>query len=771
MSAALDDPQVRPFLPMLYVAWADGELTAEELASFRSRLDDMPWLGQGARETLSAWLDPERPPDANQLRALLGRVEAAAGTLADDRRRDLARLGAALSDDDPRVERAIEDLLDALDLDGLEAGRALFGTLTGGDAAPAEVTSRTTGRGVEPFAPAALQRVLEPDHEDVRATIRAYLADPSSRVERDQSKEDARAVVLAQVERLAEAEVGKLAYPGVTSEGDDMGKFMAAFEMLGYGDLSTLVKFGVQFGLFGGSIYFLGNEAQRRQYLPRTATAELLGCYAMTELGHGSNVNGLETTLTYDADKDVIVVHTPDASARKEWIGSAARDATMATVYGQLYVDGDLHGVHAALVPIRDENGEVLDGVRAGDCGHKLGLNGVDNGRLWFDRVEIPRQNLLGRFAHIDDEGRYQSDIADPNKRFFTMLGTLVAGRVSVAAGAVSASKVGLEIATRYAFHRRQFGLPGEAEARLIDYPMHRRRLMPYIAQAYAASFAVDQVRRRYLGTGPDEDTRALEATAAGVKAFATDHATAALQQCRECCGGQGYLSANRIGPLKSDTDVFTTFEGDNTVLLQLTAKALLTDFQKQFSDDRVFGLFRYVGKRLSRMATQANPVQVRLSSSAHLRDRETQRGLLAFRESHLIESAAMRIQKRTRNGMRPGEAFADIQTHLVAMAKAHVERVVFDAFGEAVDRTEEGSASDALERLFDLWALWRIEDDLGWFMENGVAEPSRASGVRREVQRLCDEAAEQALRYVEAFGIPEASLAAPIAFGAPAGV
>ncbi len=759
--AALDAPHVRAFLPMLYVAWADGELTDDEIRTIRGQLDEMPWVHAGARKTLERLLDPKAPPSAETLRRVLTTVREAAGNLDDDRRLHLARLGAALASDDPNVEEAVETLLAALSIDGAEAGRALLG---GRPTAGAPTEPKTA------FDPEAVRAVLEPRCKDVRSKVRALLADADVRIERDQSKADAREAVLAVVKRLADEGFGNLAYPGVTTQGESLEGFMTAFEMLGFGDLSVLVKFGVQFGLFGGSIYFLGTEEQRKRFLPDTAKAELLGCFAMTELGHGSNVMGLKTTATYDPESDSIVVHTPDESARKEWIGNAAAHARMATVFAQLSVGGQDHGVHAVLVPIRDETGEALPGVRLGDCGHKLGLNGVDNGRIWFDQVKVPRDHLLGRFASITESGEYTSPIASPNKRFFTMLGTLVAGRVSVGSGGVSASKVGLAIATRYAFHRRQFGAPGVPENRLIDYPIHRRRLMPALAQTYAASFAIEHVRRTYVEADGEEERRAVEALAAGIKAFATDHATFALQKCRECCGGQGYLSANRIGPLKSDTDVFTTFEGDNTVLLQLVAKAALTDFRKELTDDRVFGLIRYVGKKIARVAKEANPITSRLSSAEHLRDRDTLRGLFEFRESHLVEAAARRIQKRIGQGMKPHEAFTDIQSHLVAMAKAHVERVVFDAFATAVDGAA-GEAKEALDRLLDLWSLWRIEEDLGWFMENGVAEPSRASGVREQVQTLCDAVAEDALAYVEAFGIPETSLAAPIAFGSDAGV
>lgn len=756
----LDAPHVRAFLPMIYVAWADGELTAQELLMIREQLAGMPWLDRRARETLRRLVDPDAPPSAELLARVLRTVRQAAKNLDDERRLHLGRLGVALSKGDPNVEDALAVVMDALSIDAAEAGQALLG----GHPAP------QTAAPAPSFDPEALRAEIEPRAREVRARVRAFLENHENRIERDQSKEDAREAVKRVVERLAEEGFGALAYPGVTTDETDLEEFMTVFEMLGFGDLSVLVKYGVQFGLFGGSIFFLGTQAQRDRWLPQIASGELLGCFAMTELGHGSDVMGLRTTATYDRESDRIVLHTPDEGARKEWIGGAAAHAKMATVFAQLEVGGEEHGVHAVLVPLRDDDGRPRPGVRLGDCGHKLGLNGVDNGRIWLDTVSVPRDHLLGRFAAITDAGRYESPIASPNRRFFTMLGTLVAGRICVGSGGVSAAKVGVTIATRYAFHRRQFGAPGEPEMRLIDYPAHRRRLMPALAQSYAAAFAIDHVRQSYL-TAEDEDTkRSVEALAAGVKAFTTDHATYALQQCRECCGGQGYLSANRIGPLKSDTDVFTTFEGDNTVLLQLTAKALLTDFRKQLSDDRVFGVLRYVGEKLARAARETNPVTKRLGSTEHLRDRDTLRGLFEFREKTLVEAGARRIQKRIKRGMAPHEAFTAIQVHLIDMARAHIERVVFDAFVAASERAKEPERG-ALDRLLVLWALWRLESDLGWFMENGVAEPSRAGGIRREVQSLCDEVALSAQAYVDAFGIPEASLAAPIAFGGAAGV
>ena len=218
-------------------------------------------------------------------------------------------------------------------------------------------------------------------------------------------------------------------------------------------------------------------------------------------------------------------------------------------------------------------DGSILrDGVRIEDCGEKLGLNGVDNGRIWFDQVRIPRENLLDRFAQVAADGTYSSPITSPSRRFFTMLGTLVGGRVSVALAGLSASKSALTIAVRYGAGRRQFGPGGEAETVLLDYLTHQRRLLPRLATTYALNFALHQLAEQYAES-TDDDRREVEAMAAGLKAYATWHATDTIQTCRETCGGQGYLAANRFAALKADSDVFTTFEGDNTVLMQLVAK------------------------------------------------------------------------------------------------------------------------------------------------------------------------------------------------------
>ena len=188
----------------------------------------------------------------------------------------------------------------------------------------------------------------------------------------------------------------------------------------------------------------------------------------MTETGHGSDVQALETTATYDPESEEFVIDSPTPTSRKDYIGGAAETAQVATVFAQLITAGDGHGVHCFVVPIRDDGGNDLPGVTTGDCHYKGGLPGVDNGRIQFDHVRIPRENLLNKYADVAEDGTYSSPIENPGRRFFTMLGTLIRGRVTVAGSAGAAARVALAIATRYALERRQFEAPGDDHEVLI---------------------------------------------------------------------------------------------------------------------------------------------------------------------------------------------------------------------------------------------------------------------------------------------------------------
>ncbi len=767
-SALLEDPQLRPFLPLLYAAWSDGDMEPDELRAVCEHIQAMPWLRPAARLSLGAWLDPTSPPSQRELRALLDTIERVAGTLAPDRRRDLAELGASLATAEGESEIAPEFANAIAELD------ARLGASAGpipGEAAP----ERGVTKGA-PFDVAALSRVLDGEHAEVRAEVRAFLDDAEKRAYGLPTPEY-REKVMGWIRELASKGLGLRAFPGVTSKEPDLGAFITTFETLAMGDLSLVVKFGVQFGLFGGSIYFLGTDAQRAAILPKVATLETVGCFAMSEVGHGSDVQNLETVATWEAETRSFVVHTPRESARKDWIGGAAQSARFATVFAQLEVEGDRHGVHAFLVPIRNNEGVLAEGVRAGDAGHKMGLNGVDNGRLWFDHVRVPESALLARFAKIDEAGAYTSPITNPSRRFFTMLGALVGGRVSVASAAVTASKVALAIAVRYATARRPFGGPDAPGLPLLAYPTHGRRLFPRLATAYVHHFAVAGLRARFAkstsvfasANAMPGDTRELEAQAAALKALTTAQTVDTVHACREACGGQGYLSVNRLPDLCADAEVFTTFEGDNTILLQLVAKSLLSGYKRRFEGPGYRAIARHLAERARVAVTEKNPVAVRRTDGTHLRDRAFHLAALRFREEHMLETAAARIRSRLAKKLDSAEAMLEVQEHLGSLAKAHAERLALELFDEAMAALAPGETRDVLEKLGALHGITTLRADASFFLSQRYFEPEKGRSLHHESELLLRELREAAVGLVDAFGIPDACLAAPIAFMDPA--
>lgn len=628
----------------------------------------------------------------------------------------------------------------------------------------------------------ALAALLDGEYAEVRSLVRTNLTtyagvlDEAEQLGFDAFRERVRELV---VEMAATGQTG-MGFPKEYGGGDDIGASIAAFETLAFGDLSVLVKVGVQFGLFGGAILHLGTERHHKAYLPDLITGKLMGCFAMTETGHGSNVQALGTVARYDADSQEFVITTGEDQARKDYIGNAARHAELAVVFAQLEVGGEHQGVHAFVVPIRVD-GEVAPGVRIEDDGRKMGLNGVDNGRIWFDGVRVPRDALLNQFADVTPEGVYESPIDNPGRRFFTMLGTLVQGRVSVAGGAINASKVALAIAVKYGLRRRQFEAASDSEEQvLLDYGMHQRRLLPLVARTYALHFAQDVMRTQlhevFSGIKGDERARReLESRAAGTKALGTWHATRTIQECREACGGAGYLAVNRFAALKADSDVFTTFEGDNHVLLQLVAKGLLTHYAGEFENMDQLGMVRYVtnlavetviektsAHKLLERVRDLLPGGDEWDQEAGLLDSEYQLAMLRFREEHMLAGVARRLKRGMDQKAHPGVVFSQVQDHVIAVAHAHVERLVLEAFVDKVRQQPDGDNKVALGLLCDLFALSTIEADRAWFMEHGRLTVQRSKAIRREVNDLCRKIRPIADDVVDAWNIPPAMLRSP---------
>ncbi|MBB2944428.1 acyl-CoA oxidase [Actinoplanes lutulentus] len=630
--------------------------------------------------------------------------------------------------------------------------------------------------------PARLQEVLDGRWAHVRHAVREGLG-PDFVTVPGETGAEARARISDLIRKIP-LDVGVVdAFPSEYGGSGDQGGSVVAAEMLAQVDLSLMVKAGVHWGLFGGAVVALGTKKHHDAYLRDIMTVELPGCFAMTETGHGSDVQQLRTTCTYDPSTGTFDLHTPHQAARKDYIGNAAKDGRMAVVFAQLITQGRRYGVHAWMVPIRDESGNPMPGVTIGDAGAKAGLLGVDNGRISFDHVTVPRDMLLDRYGQVAADGAYTSSIENDTRRFFTMLGTLVRGRVTVGGAASAATKSALTIAVRYGDARRQFTKPGdEREVLLNDYLAHQRKLLPALATSYAYTFAQEElvatlaeVQSGSSAASVDEHRqRELESRAAGLKAMQTWHATRTIQMCREACGGAGYLAENRLPGLKADTDVFTTFEGDNTVLLQLVAKGLLTGYRDAFGSLDGWGRATFVAEQVREMVlerTAARSVIQRLVSAVPGRDEDvavTDRGwhlkMFEFREKHLLEGAIRRLRGGAATKKdRPFDIFNDVQDHVIQTAVAHIDRITLEAFVAGIERASDPAAKALLARVCDLYALTVIEADKGWFLEHGRLTPARSKAVTGVVNDLLRSLRPEMRTLVDAFAVPDTWLNAAI--------
>ena len=746
------------------MVWSDAVLTPSEIKTIKDLVEKQRWLTQEEKQFLLAQINPTIPPTPDEYRNWLAEIRKALDTIPTSSNPKLVDIGIAIAQRhsatllNGELSQARESLASIDETLGLIHGEVVYQFY------PEKRTTITEQQSTQStFDVDTLAKILEGNQSEIIKKVKAVISDPEFQYLDTDNLSAYREKVWQWCQQLADQGFGAMAYPKEYGGQADMEKYFTIMETLSYHDLSLVIKFGVQFGLFGMSVYFLGTEKHHKKYLQQIGTLDLPGCFAMTETGHGSNVKGIETTATYDHAKKSLVIHTPNEQAKKEYIGNAALHGQMATTFVKLIIDGKDYGVSAVLVPIRDKSGKTLAGITIEDCGRKMGLNGVDNGKIHYNNVSVPVENLLDRFASISADGKFESPIASDNRRFFTMLGTLVGGRIGIPRSGLSASKSGLTIAIRYGDQRRQFGPEGGSEIPILNYRTHQRRLMPLLANAYALHFSLQYLTHRFINR-KEEDMQEIEALAAGMKSFATWNTTATLQECRECCGGKGFLSENRIERLKNDSDIYTTFEGDNTVMLQLVAKSRLTEFKQEFSNMGMFGILNFVAEQASSSLTELNPFFTRNTDEEHLLDFEFQLEAFKHRERDILVSAAQRLKKHISSGMDSFDAFNVSQHHLVQVGLAHIERVILEKFIEQVNQTKDAGCKAVLKKLCQLFALSQIEKNKGWYLESGYMEGAKTKAVRKLVNQLCWDVRQEAVPLCDAFKIPESCLAAPIA-------
>ena len=511
-------------------------------------------------------------------------------------------------------------------------------------------------------------------------------------------------------ENLFDASLGESDEVDDRSRAGTSKSFEGAFyDCLGTLDPSWAIRIGVHFGLFQSAITGSGTDEQIALYARDIVEMRIIGCFAMTEMGHGSNVGGLETTATYDPRTQEFVIHSPTLTATKWWIGLAGQTATHAAVFARLIIGATDHGVHTFVVPLRDlATGATLPDVLVGDMGSKMGRNGLDNGWIRFQHKRVPRQAMLMRWAKVSPQGHFTPP---PSKQ--VAYNALIGTRVELFATCATVLKKALTIAVRYSLVRRQFprkdsasasasagsspGLAGALEeTKLLDYPTHQAVLFPILAHTFALHFAAGRtqaisdglLRARDLGQNL-ASLPELHATAAGLKAVGTWYANEAIESCRQSLGGLGYSSYAGLAAVRADFAVMCTWEGDNTVLALQCARFLLKQCADMGRGQRPGGVVGY----LAEFDAHAKAPRMRTAGQVPWRDPAFQLHALRHRAARKIHEVTAAVAEEVRTGGPAGAACSfdlavqNLSVECMALTRMHCYAFMLQCFNQGVDQ------------------------------------------------------------------------------------
>eukprot|EP00252_Welwitschia_mirabilis_P015228 TRINITY_DN33496_c0_g1_i1.p1 TRINITY_DN33496_c0_g1~~TRINITY_DN33496_c0_g1_i1.p1 ORF type:complete len:663 (-),score=132.97 TRINITY_DN33496_c0_g1_i1:218-2206(-) len=505
----------------------------------------------------------------------------------------------------------------------------------------------------------------------------------------------------------------------------------------------------LHWGMFIPAIEGQGTDGQQKKWLPLAYRLQIIGCYAQTEIGHGSNVQGLETTATFDPASDEFVLNSPTLTSKKWWPGGLGKASTHAVVYARLITNGQDHGVHGFIVQIRSlEDHRPLPGITVADVGTKFGngaYNTMDNGMLSFDNVRIPREQMLMRYSRVSREGKYlQSDV--PKQLGY---GTMVFVRKAIIVDASNYLSRAVCIAVRYSAVRRQFGSQnGGSETQVIDYKTQQNRLFPLLATAYAFRFVGEWMGQLYLqiqsqlrasdfSTLPE-----VHACTAGLKSLTTTVTADGIEDCRKLCGGHGYLCSSGLPELFAVYVPSCTYEGDNTVLLLQVARFLMKTVQ-QLRNRIPVGTAAYLG-RLELLDNNCTVSNARdwLNDSVVLEAFEA-------RSARLTARCALQISQSA----NPETGFHELSNELVEAAKAHCELIVVSKFIEKLQQDIPGKGvKDQLRLLCNVYSLSLMQKHMGDFLSTGYLTSKQSDLAYEQLRSLYSKVRINAIALVDAF-------------------
>ncbi|KAL8953195.1 MAG: hypothetical protein Q9222_000930 [Ikaeria aurantiellina] len=532
--------------------------------------------------------------------------------------------------------------------------------------------------------------------------------------------------------------------------------------------------YGLHVSMFLITLRDQGTEEQHRLFLDKAERYEYIGCYAQTELGHGSNVRGLETTATWNPDDKTFIIHSPKLTASKWWIGSLGKTANHAVVMAQLIIDGKAYGPHPFVVQIRDlKSHEPLENIYVGDIGPKLGYNTMDNGFLLLNHVKVPHINMLARFSSVDPRINKYVKPASASLVYGTL--TWVRSTIVLQSGGVLAR--GVTIATRYAAIRRQFqdrdAKDSESgENQVLNYTMVQIRLLPLLAATFALHFTGQGMMALYeenqkkmtadagklastnRGPSPEElfpstDLLAdLHATSCGLKALASTTAAEGLEVCRRACGGHGYSSFSGIGSWYNTYVPTMTWEGDNYMITQQVARYLLKSaravLKGQASDNDTSNILRHFLER---------------------RDMGAAFDVLG-RDEDIVAAFAWRASFLTFEALKhrdeEKQSWNSLLVDFWRLSTAHSQYLVVKNFYEAlrsrnISNELDNETISLLQKLFRLYALNTLEREASEFFSSSAVTVRQIQLARTKVvMKLLEEIRPHAVRLVDVWRFPD---------------
>ena len=509
-------------------------------------------------------------------------------------------------------------------------------------------------------------------------------------------------------------------------------------------DQALSTRYMVHSLLYVETIEFLGT-AKHVPLIKRGITMKDYGCFAMTEIGHGSNVAGCETTATYDPATKEFVINSPTPNSAKWWIGGLANTATTAAVFAQLIVAGNKCGVHVLIVRIRDDNHDAMPGIVIGDCGPKAGLAGIDNGFMIFSNHRVKLECLLDRLSGVTEEGKFKTSIKSKEKRFGIMLSGLTGGRFGILGNTELNMRNALTIAIRFSSIRRQFG--GEKESLLLSYPLQKYRLMPYLAKCFAARMAFQVIGKLYserkdlVRTDPEGIlVNEMHGLLSVFKYLNGRYSQDCIQECRESVGGHGYSAFAGFSRLRENNDIHLTWDGDNNVLIQQCSRFILKNIISHFKGNPVH----------SKYITFLTATRPDMTGDA-FKSPEKLIALLEYRTHDLAHKSTAKLQANASNDASMSWNNSQVhhmQTLSIAFGEAVLAKELLDYSRRLTETCKD--TGKAVEGLFFLYVLTILEKNF-----IGLSETEFRT-VQELVVKYCEEVAVVAVKIIDGIAIPD---------------